>query len=182
MLYLLAAEGGAAINPLHHADPANWKAGLWALGIFIVLVFVLKKLAWGPIVAGLNAREERIAQSLNKAEEIEKATAALAETNRQMLEDAQKEAQSIIAASRETAANTADEIVAKADEEIAAQRDRAQRELQLETEKAKAELRAHAVDLTIDAAGRLIGRTLTGEDQRRLAAEALADAEKVARN
>lgn len=186
MLYLLAAEGGGGgghgISPLDAANPANMWAGIWALGIFLVLLFVLKKFAWGPIVAGLNAREERINESLEKAQEIEKATRELAETNKKMLEDAQREAQGIIAASRQTAQATAAEITAKAQAEIEAQRDRSKRELVLEADKARAALRADAVDLTLQAAAKLIGKSLTGDDQRRLAEEALTDAESVARN
>lgn len=183
MLYLLlAAEDGHAINPLDLSDPANFKAGLWALGIFIVLVFVLKKLAWGPIVAGLKAREDRIAESLEKAEAIERATAELATTNQKLFDEAQQQAQQILADARESAKTAGDELLAKAKAEIEAQRDRSKRELVLETDKARAELRTHAVDLTIAAAGRLIGKSLSGSDQQRLAMDALRDAEDVARN
>jgi len=188
MLYLLAVEEGGpggghgGINPLDAENPANWQSGVWALGIFLLLVVVLKKFAWGPIVAGLDAREDRINASLEKAKEIETATAKLAETNRQLLEEAQREAQVIISDSRDAATVAAQEITTKAQSEIEAQRDRVKRELALEAEKAKAELRAGAVDLTLQAAAKLIGKSLTGEDQRRLAEEALADAEAVARN
>lgn len=188
MLYLLAAEGGGehggghGINPLDAANPANMMAGIWALGIFLVLLFVLKKFAWGPIVAGLNAREERINDSLEKAQAIEKATRELADTNKKMLDDAQREAQGIIAAARQTAQATATEITAKAQAEIEAQRDRGKRELALEADKARAMLREDAVELTLRAAAKLIGKSLSGDDQRRLAEEALADAESVARN
>ncbi len=187
MLYLLAVEegghgGGHGIDPMEAANPANWQSGVWALGIFLVLVVVLKKFAWGPIVAGLDAREERINASLEKAAEIEEATRKLAETNQQLLDEARREAQGIIAESRDAAAAAANEISAKAQAEIEAQRDRVKRELALEAEKVKADLRAGAVELTLMAAGKLIGKSLTAEDQRRLAEEALADAESVARN
>lgn len=187
MLYLLAAEGGEnggghGISPLDAANPANLWAGVWALVIFIVLLIVLKKFAWGPIVAGLSAREERINESLEKAQAIEKATRELAETNKQMLDDAQRESQGIIAAARQTAQTTATEITAKAQAEIEAQRDRSKREVALEADKARDMLRTEAVELTLQAAAKLIGKSLTGDDQRRLAEEALADAESVARN
>ena len=187
LLYLLAAAegaggGGHGISPLDAANPANLKAGLWALGIFLVLLFVLRKFAWGPIVAGLAAREERITESLEKAAEIEKATRELAETNKKMLEAAQREAQGIIAESRLSAKTAADEILAKAQSEIGDQRERAKREIALESDKARAELRAAAVELTLSAAAKLIGRSMSGDDQRRLAEQALSDAERVARN
>lgn len=179
MLHLFASEGG--INPTH-LDPIMLKTGLWALGIFVVVVFVLKKFAWGPITAGLEAREAKINDSLEKAAAIEKATRELAETNKKALDDAQKQAMQIIAESRESGKTAADEIIAKAQAEIEAQRERFQREVRLETEKARAALREQAVSLTIDATAKMLGRTLTESDAGRLAEQALADAESVARN
>ena len=179
MLHLLAAGG---VDPFEFGNHANMTSGIWALGIFLVLLFVLKKFAWGHIVAGLDSREARINASLEKAAEIEEATQKLAETNRQLLEEAQREAQAIISDAREAAKVAADEITTKAQAEIEAQRDRVKRELSLESEKAKAELRAGAVELTLMAAGKLIGKSMTADDQRRLAEEALADAEAVAGN
>lgn len=185
-LFVLLAEeghGGAGmVSPTDLLNPTNHAAALWALGIFVVLLVVLKKMAWGPIVAGLDAREQRIAESLSKAEEIEKATRELAETNRAELEKAQREAAAIVAASRESAKTQAEEIVAKAHADITAEKDRFKRELELETRKAQAILRQDAVDLTIDATSRLIGRTLSSSDERRLVEDALKDAESVARN
>ncbi len=174
--------GHHPINPMDFADPANFKAALWALGVFILLVFVLRKFAWGPIVSGLNAREQRITDSLEKAEAIEVATRELAETNKQMLGEAQREAQGIIASARTSAQTAAAEITEKAQSEIEATRDRAKRELALEADKARSALRADAVELTIDAASKLLGRSLSDDDHRRLAEEALADAARVARN
>jgi F-type H+-transporting ATPase subunit b len=184
MLYLLAAGGGenGPISPMDFANPANHAAGLWALGIFLVLLLVLLKFAWGPITAGLAAREERINESLEKAQAIEKATRELQATNQKMLDDAQREAQGIIATARQTAQATANELAAKAQAEIDAQRERGKRELRLEADKARAMLREEAVELTLQATAKLIGKSLSGDDQRRLAQEALADAESVARN
>lgn len=179
MLYLLAAEGDL-IDPTS-PSMLSLKTGLWALGTFIVVVFLLKKFAWGPIVDGLKAREDRIEESLAKAEEIEKSTRELAETNRKAIEEAQREAQQIVADARVAAKKAADETVVKAQEEIAAQRDRLKREIQLEGEKARDLIRREAVDLTVDATSLLLGRHLGEADQRRLAEEALRDAESVAK-
>lgn len=184
MLYLLAAEGGHGehISPLELFHPANAAAALWALGIFVVLLLVLRKVAWGPIVEGLNAREERIQESLEKAAAIEVATRELAETNAKTLEAARKEAQAIVAEAREAGKNAADDLLAKAREEIVAEKARFKREVQLETEKARAALREEAVDLTIAATSKLIQRSLDASDSRRLVEDALKDAESVARN
>ncbi len=180
MLQMLAGGGGDLIDPTSPGMDAL-KTGLWALGIFIVVLFVLKKFAWGPIVDGLNAREGRIEESLQKAREIENATRELAETNRRVIEETQREAQQIVADARAAAKKAADVTVVKAQAEIAAQRDRLKREIQLEGEKARDLIRREAVDLTLDATALLLGRHLGDADQRRLADEALSDAESVAK-
>lgn len=174
----LLASGDELINPID----VNLKTSLWTLGIFVVLVVALRKLAWGPIVAGLQAREDRIAASLEKAAEIEKATRELAETNKKTLDEVRRQAQQIVSDARAAAKAAAEEIEHKAHAEIDASRERFQRELALETEKARASIRQDAVDLTLEAAGRLIGRSLGEADHRRLAEEALTDAETAARN
>ncbi len=181
MLLLLAVEegGGHAIHFLN-PSPENLKASLWTLGIFIVLLFVLRRFAWGPIVAGLAAREQRIAESLKKAEELEKATRELAETNRRALEKAHQDAQAVVAEARQAAGRAAAEQMQRAQEEIEAQRDRFRREMQLEVAKARDLVRREAVELTVLATGRLVGRLATDADMRRLAEDALRDAEKVA--
>jgi F-type H+-transporting ATPase subunit b len=181
---LLAQEHGAGdkIAPTDLTHPANLAAAAWAWGIFVVLVFLLGKFAWGPIAKGLDARSHRISESLKKAEEIEKATRELADTNRQLLAKAQQDAQGIVAEARAAAKITADDVLARAHADVEAQRERFVRETQLLVDKAREDLRRETVQLTIDATSRLIGRTLSDADSRRLAEQSLVDAESVARN
>ena len=177
----LLASGEDLIDPLTF-NFETFRTSIWALGIFLVVLFVLKKAAWGPIIAGLDAREQRIAKSLDDAAEIERQTAELADVNQATLDAAHREAQGIVAQSREVAAAAAAEIQANAAEEIEEQRQRFKREMRLESQKAGALLRQDAVELTILASARLLGRALDSSDHRRLVEEALADAEDVARN
>src|SRR5689334_11707326 len=114
--FLLAQEGhegGPGINPMAPVHE-NAAAGIAALVIFVVLFFVLRKAAWGPIVKGLQAREDKITASLQRAEELEKATRELAETNRQAMAKAQQEAQAVVAEARVAAKKAMEEISAKA--------------------------------------------------------------------
>jgi F-type H+-transporting ATPase subunit b len=179
-IYLLAQEH--EIDPTDLGHTANHAAAFWAWGIFVVLLFVLWWKAWGPIAKGLEGRAHRISESLKKAEEIEKSARELIETNKAIMAKAQAEAQQLIADARAVATTTSNELLAKANHEIEAQRDRYTREMQQVIEKARADMRRDAVDLTIAATAKLIGRTMTDADSRRLATEALADAENVARN
>jgi F-type H+-transporting ATPase subunit b len=183
-LLLLAQEHAPLHDPIDPMSPehANYAAAVWALALFLLLFVVLWKKAWGPIVAGLQSREDKINASLQRAEELEKATRELQETNRLAMERAQMEAQAIVAEARVAAQRAAGEVAAKATAEIEASRDRFQREMQLEVEKVRDEVRREAVDLTLAATAKVIGRSLTAADHRRLAEEALRDAASVARN
>jgi len=183
MWFLLAQEhGGAEIDPRELLHPANVAAAIWAWCIFAALLFVLWKFAWGPIANGLSAREKRISESLKKAEEVEKAAREITETNRKLLAKAQQDAQQIVADARTAGQKAADDVLAKAAAEVDAQRERFTRETQLLVDKARADLRRETVDLTIEATSRLLGRTITDADGRRLAEQALRDAENVTRN
>jgi F-type H+-transporting ATPase subunit b len=183
---ILAQEhGGKAdpgMDPLDGHNPANHAASFWALGIFLVLFVALWKLAWGPILKGLQSREERINASLQRAEELEKATRELSETNRKAMDKAQQEAQQIVHEARAAAGKVASEVAAKAQAEIEASRERFRRELQLESAKVKDEIRKETIALTMSVASQLIGRSLSDADHTRLAEECLRDAESVARS
>jgi F-type H+-transporting ATPase subunit b len=181
-ILLAQAHGEAEISPLDLGHHANLAAALWGWGIFVLLLILLWKFAWGPIAKGLDARADRIAESLKKAEEIEKATRELQETNRQLFARAQQESQGIVAEARLAAKNAADDVLAKTHAEVEAQRQRFTRETQLMVDKARADLRRETVDLVLATASKLVERGLSDADHRRLAEQALRDAENVARN
>lgn len=175
-------QGHPEIDPMAAGSHANNMAAFWSLGIVLVLIFVLWKLAWGPISKALASREDRINDSLKRAEELEKATRELAETNRKAMEKAQLDAQAIVAEARVAAKKAASDVAAKVEADIEASRERFQREMQLEADKVRSELRAEVVELTLATASQLIGRHLSGPDQVRLVEESLRDAESVVRN
>ena len=185
MWFLLAHEGhggGPEIDPTHLLDPANAAAAIWAWCIFLVLVVLMWKFAWGPISKGLDARAQRISDSLKRAEEVEKAAREIAESNKALMLKAQQDSAQIVADARNAATQVAEEVRKKATVDVDAQRERFTRETELAVEKARDEMRRETVELTIAATARLLGRSLSDADSRRLAAEALADAETVARN
>ena len=186
MWFLLAQEHGGAgapeISPLDLPHHANVAAAVWAWVIFALLMILLWKFAWGPIAKGLEARAHRISESLAKAEAIEKATRELAETNKALLAKTQQEAQQIVADARTAGRHAAEEVMKKAAADIDAQRERFTRETQLLIDKAREDLRRETVGLTVAATSLLLGRSMTDADGRRLAEQALHDAESVTRN
>jgi F-type H+-transporting ATPase subunit b len=162
---LLAAEGG--LTDIH--GPTI----IWAWVAFAVTFFALRKVAWPMLAAKMEEREIRIAEGLKKAEEAEKRARELMEKQEQILEEARKEGQKFIADSRAASENAKNDLLAAAQKEIEAQRERAKKEIGLERAKAVEELKRATVELTLEASARLLKREMRDEDHRRLAREVI---------
>lgn len=162
----LAAEGVTTIHPA---------TALWTWGVFIVTLFLLSKIAWPMLMKKMEEREVRIAEGLKKAEEAETRARELAERQEQVLAEARQEAQRLLAESRAAAENARNDLLAAAQEEIAAQRERAKTEINQERAKAIDDLKKATVELTLEASARLLRRELQDEDHRRLAREVVEE-------
>ncbi|MGH7162125.1 MAG: F0F1 ATP synthase subunit B [Planctomycetota bacterium] len=146
---------------------------VWAWVAFLVTLWALSKVAWPMLARKMEEREIRIKEGLAKAEEAERRAQELLRTQEAVLAEAREEAGKVIAETRAAAANMRQDAISAAQKEIAAERDRAKKEIELERAKAVDELRRAAVDLTLEAAGRVLERSLTDADHRRLAAEVI---------
>jgi len=167
---MLLAEGGSLLD----TNPATI---LWAWVCFGITFFALRKVAWPMLAKKMEERELRIREGLDKAEEYEKKAREIMTRQEALLDEARAESQKIVAESRRSAEHMKQEALSLAQKEIAAEKERAKREISLERAKAVDELRKAAVDMTLEAAGRVLGRELTGADQRRLAGEVLSQVE-----
>jgi F-type H+-transporting ATPase subunit b len=141
---------------------------------FFLVIFVLKKFAFGPIQAMLEQRRERIAAGEEKLKRIEKQLAESEETTAAAIAKANEDALRLIAEAREGAAafteqksqeaiSQAQQILAKA--EAAANADR---------ERISAELKREFGRLVADTTSQVTGKVLTSDDQHRINAEALS--------
>jgi F-type H+-transporting ATPase subunit b len=173
MLDLLMAAGGGGLTDV------SFPTMIWAWVTFLVTLWLLSKIAWPMLQAKMEEREVRIREGLEKAEEAERRAAELLERQEQILQEARNEAGQLLSESRAAAENIKGETLAAAQTEIGAQRDRAKREIGLERAKAVDELRRAAVDLTLEAAGRVLERELKDEDHRRLAAGVIGEVENL---
>jgi F-type H+-transporting ATPase subunit b len=144
---------------------------LWAAITFLVLLAVLSKFAWGPIVKMLDERAKTIHEAIESAKkeraEAEKLLAAqkeaLARASREAAELAKKNLQEVEALRQDLTAKAkkeAEELVASA-----------RRQIGEEKNKAVAELRSYVADLAIEAAGRLVKANLDDKAQRQLVQE-----------
>jgi F-type H+-transporting ATPase subunit b len=147
----------------------------WTAATFILLLLILKKMAWGPILQTLAEREKRIRESLEKAEATQKEAAAAMAKHQENLEAAKREAQDLLAKSRKTAEATKEEILQKAQTEAANILERAKREINLEREKAVEELKKQAAELSIMIASKLIGKSLSKDEHKKLIEQSIKE-------
>jgi F-type H+-transporting ATPase subunit b len=148
---------------------------LWTILVFVLLLVVLGKFAWGPILAGLKQREEGIARDKAEAELARKLAAearAAADAEKQR---AAAEATLTIAKARQDAEAAAAEVRAREKVELQAERDRMHRELDRERQQALQQVWTQAAQLATLISGKAIGKQLSYDDHRALLDEALAE-------
>ena len=164
-----AAESGGKDN-LFAGDLGN---AVWTVVIFVLVVVVLGRFAWGPLLDGLKAREEFIRDSLAQArDDREAAEKRLAEYT-EKLQEARAEATSIVEEGR----RDADVLRGKIEEQARAEADktlaRAKREIEIAKQTAIKEIYTTSASLATDAASRIIGKELDAADHERLIDESI---------
>src|SRR3978361_1791784 len=121
---LLPAEAQEAVKSTELKPPAAISGGV----AFLTTFFILSKVAWPGLAAKMEARELRIAEGLKAAEEAEARAREIAEKREQLLGGSRQEAQKLLADSRAAAENVKNDLMRAAQEEIAAEKERAKRE------------------------------------------------------
>lgn len=158
------AEGGAGSALFD----INVGLSLWTVVVFLALLWVLRRFAWGPILGAVEAREERIQEALDESARHRDEARALLEEHKQQLADARRQAQELVAEGKAAGEKVRREIEARAREEGQSLLERARHDIQREKEEALAELRGESVELALAAAARLMREKLDGERDREL--------------
>ena len=171
-------HGGGAHGEAAHGEPSPLMIGpdlaLFTGIIFLVLLGVLGKFAWGPIRDALEAREKAIADNIAAAEarndeakrllaEYDKRLAGAADRVRELLEEARRDAE-----------HTKGEIVAEAKKAAQAEHERAMRDVRNATDAALKELAETSANLAVGLAGRIVQKQLTPDDPPQLIREAMS--------
>lgn len=138
----------------------------WTLVIFVLVAIILGALLWKPILKTVQSREQRIRDSLDKADEAQSEAERVLAEQKELVDRQRKEASEFLGKAKEDAQKQADELLAKARKEADEQTDRARRQIEEEKMRALADVRTHAVDIALQAAGHLLGKTLDEESQR----------------
>jgi F-type H+-transporting ATPase subunit b len=157
-------------NPLVQPDPGLF---IWTIVTFLVLLALLAKFAWRPLLEALDRRQEAIRSSLDDAARARTELERLNQESAQIINRARAEADQIIVSSRADAERLREDMKQKARAEADAIVKSAERQIQLETARALQQIRTEAVDLSVMIASKLIQRNLTKEDNDRLIEEAL---------
>jgi F-type H+-transporting ATPase subunit b len=168
-----AGGGGSALITPH--------IGLifWTLVTFLLLLLLLSKYAWGPILAAMNAREEGIKGDLDTARRGREDALRLVEEHRALINLARKERADAVEAGRRDAERLKAEILEEARRQREQLMKQAETQIEAGLRQARAGLKGEAADLAIQAAGKLMGKNLDDATQRRLVEDYLADLERL---
>jgi len=171
----LASEGGGGGASL--IEP-KFGTVFWTLLTFILLIALLARFAWKPLLGALETRERSIQESIDKAREDREQAEELIRQHRELLDQARRERAEAVSEGQRDAEKLKAEILDEARkqrEQVLAQ---TQSQVEAGLRQARSELRTVAVDLAIQAAEKLLTKNLDDPTQRRLVEEYLADLEK----
>lgn len=161
-------------NPLVQPDPGLF---IWTILTFVVLLALLGKFAWKPLLAALDRRHEMIKDALDDARKAQQELERLQQESKQIISGARVEAQSILAKTRSEAEKLKGEMRQKAKEEADSIVRNAEKRIQVETEKAISEIRGEVVELSLLVASKLMEKNLSKEDNQSLIEESLKQIE-----
>lgn len=153
---------------------------IWTLVIFSVLLVVLGKFAWGPILRSLQKREQFIRDSLEQARKEREDAAELLKQYQEQLRQAEQKAQAVIQQGHRDAQAVSRQIVAEARTEASRTIEQARREIGLARDQAIKELYAEAASLATAVAERIVKRELRSEEHWALIRQSLEQLEAAA--
>ena len=142
---------------------------------FLLILYLLNRFLFKRVLALLDERQERISKGLEDAEAAARDRELARAERETALDEARKEAQTMIARATKIAEESRKEIVAAARAEAEKVAAKATEEITAEKQRAIAELRSQVADLALDAAGRLVRSEMNASTQRRLVEEFLAE-------
>jgi F-type H+-transporting ATPase subunit b len=168
-----AAEGGGSslIEP-------KFGTIFWTVITFALLLFVLGRYAWKPLLAALSERENSITESIDRARRDREEAEALLRQQRELLEQSRKERAAAVEAGRREADQLKNEILQEARAQREKLLEQTQSQIDAGMRQARAELRAETVDLALEAAQKLMSKSLDDASHRRLVEDYLSDLER----
>jgi F-type H+-transporting ATPase subunit b len=161
-------------NPLVQPDPG---LAIWTIITFLVLLCLLAKFAWNPLLRALEARRETIRKSLDDAQQARRELEEVTQESARIIKNAHAEAESIVSKSRVDAEKLREELKQKARTDAEGIVREARRQIETETGRALRQIRNEVADLSVAVASKLIQRNFSKEDNSALIEETLRQME-----
>ena len=161
-------------NPLVQADPGLF---IWTILTFLVLVALLARFAWRPLLQALEGRQAAIEKSLKDAAQAREELERLNLESAKMMQQARVEAEAIVSRSRSDAEVLREELKQKSRAEAATIVANAEKQIQLETARAVQQIRSETIDLSVEIASRILRRQVSKTDHEGLIEETLQQVE-----
>lgn len=163
------SEGGFSVFSV------NPGLSVWTTVVFLMLLGILWKFAWGPILGAVEAREDRIQSALDESRERQEEARKLLAEHKAQLNDARRQANEILADARASGERLRKDLEEKARVEARGIVESARKEIERERDQALADIRKESVDLALAAAARLLGERMDSEKDREMVVGFLDD-------
>jgi F-type H+-transporting ATPase subunit b len=152
----------------------------WTVVTFVILLYVLKRVAWKPLLSAVQEREQNIQSHIDEARKQRDEAEALLAEHRQLMDQARQQTAEIVSRGQKDAERLVEEAKEKARAESGRLVEQARRQIDQETRTALAKVRGTVADLAIAAAGRLLGRSVDDDAHRNLVEDYVRDLENLA--
>ena len=173
---ILASEGSG------NGDTSGWMEKwlsfdpglfMWTIVTFFIVLAILKWKAWGPLINALDKREEDIREALASAEKARQDAEKASSEYEDMMRKAQAEAQQIVSEGKAAGERVKNDIQSAANDKADEIIEKAKAQIDAERRKAIQEIKSSVVDLSMDAAAKVIEKNLDSDDNRKLVDQAL---------
>ena len=146
---------------------------IWTLITFFIVLGILKWKAWGPLMKVLDDREKRISDALSAADKAKEEAQKVSSDYEEMIAKAESEKQEILSRAKEDADKLREKKEAEAESKCNDMLDKAKKEIEGEKAKALKEIKSVAVNLSVEAASKIIKKNLDTDDNKRIAEETI---------
>jgi F-type H+-transporting ATPase subunit b len=166
----------AGVSQKDFESPAWFQTdlALWSFAVFLLLMFLLTKFAWKPIMEGLDKREQGIADTIAATKAANEEAKSMLASYERRLAEAADEVRGMLEEARRDAEATKTAIVAEARKAADEEQARAKREIGLATDDALSRIAERAGELAVDVAGKFLRQKLSADDQQQMIRDSVA--------
>jgi F-type H+-transporting ATPase subunit b len=150
---------------------------VWTIITFLIVLWVLRRFAFGPIQRLIDQRRDRIREALDEADKARSEARELRELTAKEREEAKLEREQILEEARRQSQRLVEQAKERADADLKEQLEKNREELAAENARLREQIRRDVVELTLFAAEKVTGKVLDEKDQRRLIEETIEEAD-----